>query len=139
MLLTLNMEFISWVRQDFLVFSLLLCTLENIIKPVSLVKEIPHSTSNHWISSVWYLFFILFFIRFPTHIAPCFCYCKQNKIKLTLIKKTFYSVKLANLHIMLRVAYLDLIFKKWIIRKENCINAFSALLQKFSFLFSVDT
>ena len=28
-------------------------------------------------------------LRYPTHIAPCFCYCKQNKIKLTLIKRHF--------------------------------------------------
>ena len=43
-------------------------------------------------------------LRYPTPIAPCFCYCKQNKIKLT-----FSYIKPTNLHIMLRVAYLDFI------------------------------
>ena len=46
------MEFISRERQDIFIFSLVLCTHENIKDPVSLKKYTPYSMSNHWISSI---------------------------------------------------------------------------------------
>ena len=39
--LMLNMEFITPVKQDFYIFSIVVCTCENIKDPVSLVKDKP--------------------------------------------------------------------------------------------------
>ena len=44
--LMLNMEFISPVKQDFYIFSLVLCTCENIKNPVLLVKDKPLKILN---------------------------------------------------------------------------------------------
>ena len=48
-------------------------------------------------------------LRFPIHIVPCFFYCKQNKIKFTLIKRRFTAVKPTKFAYHLEVAYLDFI------------------------------
>ena len=66
----------------------------------------PFTFNNLWLK--WFSHTVI--LRYRNYIAQCFCYCKQNETKLTLIKTLrymFYCVKTTctNLSTMLRVPY----------------------------------